>query len=434
MKNHLPKEVKNLLSKAKDEDYLYINKKSYNIYTLFNNYYNAQYMHQFAVLVLGLKFFMYCIDNNIGSKIHVYGDREPTERHLQATGMSNNTDYEENSGGFNFKSRNKKQKLEYGLTLYDEDNKLDLSDCDVTWGRFYIYYHKNTISIATRYILFDDLENPKTIRYHFIGSNTDNENTIIKMNIDEITDKLKAQSNVSNYFRGFRLVSNLFAQDEKINEKYFNKLLNKMFISDFPYENESLDVHAFKKLQEKRNSTGLLGEIIAAIYETVNNQNDIEFKSFDNVNAGYDILCKDNKNNKKYIEVKTTINSADCFNFYISQNEYDNFKKNKNSFLYCVKISDKLLENEIAYGKDSKTIIFNKNEYLFNKIESIKELKKAIINEDIKIYIINNPAKKFNLSKYFETKKDKTYEFSINNINVKIYDIKYYSEEYTLKQ
>ncbi|WP_242349524.1 protein NO VEIN domain-containing protein [Mucispirillum schaedleri] len=431
MKNHLPNDIQELLNKAKA--YLYEDEESYNIYELFNNYYNAGYMHQFAVLVLGLKFFMYCIDNNIGGKIYVYGGIKPDDNHIKITKIS---DKYTNEFSFNFKTRNKKQKFEYGLTLYNKNNDLDLVNCDVTWGRFYVNYYVNTSSIATRYILFDDLENPKTIKYHFIGTEIDDENTVIKKNKDEIKDNLKAQSEVSNYFRSFRLPEHIFVENEKIDEKYFKKLLDKMFITDFINTNKSLDVNSFKKLQEKRNNIGLLGEVITAIYEAVNNHNNVELQSYNNVNAGYDILCKDNQNNEKYIEVKTTIiNNDDSFNFYISQNEYNTLKENKiNSFLYCIKISDKLLKNNAAYGSNSKTIIFNGKEYSFDNIDSIKQLKETInkIDEDIKVYIIQNPAKKFNLSKYFETIENKKYEFSINHININIYNLKYYSEEYNL--
>ena len=145
MKNHLPNDIQELLNKAKA--YLYKNKKSYDIYDLFNNYYNAGYMHQFAVLVLGLKFFMYCIDNNIGDKIYVYGGIKPNDNHIKITKIS---DKYTNEFSFNFKTRNKKRKFEYGLTL--KNNDLDLVYCDVTWGRFYIERYKNTVSIAARNI------------------------------------------------------------------------------------------------------------------------------------------------------------------------------------------------------------------------------------------------------------------------------------------
>lgn len=429
MKNHLPNDIQELLNKAKA--YLYKNKKSYDIYDLFNNYYNAGYMHQFAVLVLGLKFFMYCIDNNIGDKIYVYGGIKPNDNHIKITKIS---DKYTNEFSFNFKTRNKKRKFEYGLTL--KNNDLDSVYCDVTWGRFYIERYKNTVSIAARYILFDDLENPKTIKYHFIGTEIDNENIVIKKNKDEIKDNLKAQSEVSNYFRSFRLPEHIFVENEKIDEKYFKKLLDKMFTSDFLNRNKPLDIKTFKNLQDKKNNIGLLGEVITAIYEAVNNQNNVELQSYNNVNAGYDILCKDNQNNEKYIEVKTTIiNNADSFNFYISQNEYNTLKENKNNaYLYCIRISNELSYKKIAYGSNSKTIIFNGKEYSFDNIDNIKQLKETLnkIDEDIKVYIIQNPAKKFNLSEYFETIENKKYEFSINHINVNIYNLKSYSEEYNL--
>ncbi len=432
MKNHLPNDIQELLNKAKA--YLYEDKKSYNIYELFNNYYNAGYMHQFAVLMLGLKFFMYCIDNNIGDKIYVYGDRKPDDNHIKITKIS---DKYTNEFSFNFKTRNKKRKFEYGLTLYNKNNNLDLVYCDVTWGRFYINYYMNTSSIAARYILFDDLENPKTIKYHFIGTEIDNENTVIKKKKDEIKDNLKAQSKVSNYFRSFRLPEHIFVENEKIDEKYFKKLLDKMFTSDFLNRNKPLDIKTFKKRQDKKNNIGLLGEIIVAVYEAVNNQNNVELQSYNNVNAGYDILCKDNQNNEKYIEVKTTIiNNSDSFNFYISQNEYNKLKENKNAYLYCIRISNELSDKKITYGSNNKTIIFNGKEYSFDNIDSIKQLKETLrnIDDNIKIYIIKNFANKFDLSKYFKTIKNKKYEFSINHINVNIYNLKSDLEESDLEE
>lgn len=426
MKKDLPKEVQKLLKKA--EQYLYEDEKSYDIYDLFNNYYNAGYMHQFAVLVLGLKFFMYCIDNNIGSEIYVYGDWEPTEEHIKETKLKEK-EYTSKSS-FNFTVKNKKQKLEYGLTLYDEDDKL--VTCDVTWGRFYIERYKNTISIATRYILFNDLENPTEIKYHLIGKKT---GKLFKDNDEKIKNTLKKQSEVSNYFRDFRIKNNIFAENENIDEKYFNKLLDKMFTSDFLNRKKPLDIKTFRSIQDKNNNTGLLGEVIAAIYEALNNKNSVEFISYNNVSAGYDILCKDKKNNEKYIEVKTTtMNDTDNFNFYISQNEYNKLKENNNAYLYCIKISNKLLENKIAYGSNGKTIIFNEKEYSFDNINDIEQLKEALTNIDdnIQIYIIKNFANKFDLSDYFKPKNNKKYEAYISNININIIKIKSYSKEYSL--
>lgn len=426
MKKDLPKEVQKLLKKA--EQHLYEDGESYDIYDLFNNYYNAGYMHQFAVLVLGLKFFMYCIDNNIGSEIYVYGDWEPTEEHIKETKLKEK-EYTSKSS-FNFTVKNKKQKLEYGLTLYDEDDKL--VTCDVTWGRFYIERYKNTISIATRYILFNDLENPTEIKYHLIGKKT---GKLFKDNDEKIKNALTKQSEVSNYFRDFRIKNNIFAENENIDEKYFNKLLNTMFTSDFLNRKKPLDIKTFRSIQDKNNNTGLFGEIIAAVYEALNNKNSVEFKSYNDVNAGYDILCKDKKNNEKYIEVKTTtMNDTDNFNFYISQNEYNKLKENNNAYLYCIKISNKLLENKIAYGSNGKTIIFNEKEYSFDNINDIEQLKEALTNIDdnIQIYIIKNFANKFDLSDYFKPKNNKKYEAYISNININIIKIKSYSKEYSL--
>lgn len=426
MKKDLPKEVQKLLKKA--EQYLYEDEESYDIYDLFNNYYNAGYMHQFAVLVLGLKFFMYCIDNNIGSEIYVYGDWEPTEEHIKETKLKEK-EYTSKSS-FNFTVKNKKQKLEYGLTLYDEDDKL--VTCDVTWGRFYIERYKNTISIATRYILFNDLENPTEIKYHLIGKKT---GKLFKDNDEKIKNALTKQSEVSNYFRDFRIKNNIFAENENIDEKYFNKLLNTMFTSDFLNRKKPLDIKTFRSIQDKNNNTGLLGEVIAAIYEALNNKNSVKFESYNDINAGYDILCKDKKNNEKYIEVKTTtMNDTDNFNFYISQNEYNKLKENNNAYLYCIKISNKLLENKIAYGSNGKTIIFNEKEYSFDNINDIEQLKEALTNIDdnIQIYIIKNFANKFDLSDYFKPKNNKKYEAYISNININIIKIKSYSKEYSL--
>lgn len=425
MKKDLPKEVQKLLKKA--EQYLYEDGKSYDIYDLFNNYYNAGYMHQFAILVLGLKFFMYCIDNKIGSEIYVYGDWKPSETSINETKINPNYT---NDSSYNFKQRNKKQKLEYGLTLYDEDYKL--VTCDVTWGRFYIEHYKNTISIATRYILFNDLENPTEIKYHLIGKKT---GKLFKDNDEKIKNALKKQSEVSNYFRDFRIKNNIFAENENIDEKYFNKLLDKMFTSDFLNRKKPLDIKTFRSIQDKNNNTGLLGEVIAAIYEALNNKNSVKFESYNDINAGYDILCKDKKNNEKYIEVKTTtMNDTDNFNFYISQNEYNKLKENNNAYLYCIKISNKLLENKIAYGSNGKTIIFNEKEYSFDNINDIEQLKEALTNIDdnIQIYIIKNFANKFDLSDYFKPKNNKKYEAYISNININIIKIKSYSKEYSL--
>lgn len=426
MKKDLPKEVQKLLKKA--EQYLYEDEESYDIYDLFNNYYNAGYMHQFAVLVLGLKFFMYCIDNNIGSEIYVYGDWEPTEEHIKETKLKEK-EYTSKSS-FNFTVKNKKQKLEYGLTLYDKDYQL--VNCDVTWGRFYIERYKNTVSIATRYILFNDLENPTEIKYHLIGKKT---GKLFKDNDEKIKNALKKQSEVSNYFRDFRIKNNIFAENENIDEKYFNKLLDKMFTSDFLNRKKPLDIKTFRSIQDKNNNTGLLGEIIAAVYEALNNKNSVKFESYNDINAGYDILCKDKKNNEKYIEVKTTtMNDTDNFNFYISQNEYNKLKENNNAYLYCIKISNKLLENKIAYGSNGKTIIFNEKEYSFDNINDIEQLKEALTNIDdnIQIYIIKNFANKFDLSDYFKPKNNKKYEAYISNININIIKIKSYSKEYSL--
>lgn len=426
MKKDLPKEVQKLLKKA--EQYLYEDEESYDIYDLFNNYYNAGYMHQFAVLVLGLKFFMYCIDNNIGSEIYVYGDWEPTEEHIKETKLKEK-EYTSKSS-FNFTVKNKKQKLEYGLTLYDKDYQL--VNCDVTWGRFYIERYKNTVSIATRYILFNDLENPTEIKYHLIGKKT---GKLFKDNDEKIKNALKKQSEVSNYFRDFRIKNNIFAENENIDEKYFNTLLDKMFTSDFLNRKKPLDIKTFRSIQDKNNNTGLLGEIIAAVYEALNNKNSVKFESYNDINAGYDILCKDKKNNEKYIEVKTTtMNDTDNFNFYISQNEYNKLKENNNAYLYCIKISNKLLENKIAYGSNGKTIIFNEKEYSFDNINDIEQLKEALTNIDdnIQIYIIKNFANKFDLSDYFKPKNNKKYEAYISNININIIKIKSYSKEYSL--
>lgn len=428
MKKDLPKEVQKLLKKA--GQYLYEDGESYDIYDLFNNYYNAGYMHQFAVLVLGLKFFMYCIDNNIGSKIYVYGNEKPTKEHIKETKLKEK-EYTSKSS-FNFTVKNKKQKLEYGLSLYDKDNNLYLVNCDVTWGRFYIERYKNTISIATRYILFNDLENPTEIKYHLIGKKT---GKLFKDNDEKIKNALTKQSEVSNYFRDFRIKNNIFAENENIDEKYFNKLLDKMFTSDFLNRKKPLDIKTFRSIQDKNNNTGLLGEVIAAIYEALNNKNSVEFISYNNVSAGYDILCKDKKNNEKYIEVKTTtMNDTDNFNFYISQNEYNKLKENNNAYLYCIKISNKLLENKIAYGSNGKTIIFNEKEYSFDNINDIEQLKEALTNIDdnIQIYIIKNFANKFDLSDYFKPKNNKKYEAYISNININIIKIKSYSKEYSL--
>lgn len=427
MKKDLPKEVQKLLKKA--EQYLYEDKKSYDIYNLFNNYYNAGYMHQFAVLVLGLKFFMYCIDNNIGSKIYVYGDMESTNDRV-----TENSHYLRDEK-YNFKIKKgteKYKKLEYGLSLYDKDNNLYLVNCDVTWGRFFINYYANTGSIATRYILFNDLENPTEIKYHLIGKKT---GKLFKDNDEKIKNTLKKQSEVSNYFRDFRIKNNIFAENENIDEKYFNKLLDKMFTSDFLNRKKPLDIKTFRSIQDKNNNTGLLGEVIAAVYEALNNKNSVEFISYNNVSAGYDILCKDKKNNEKYIEVKTTtMNDTDNFNFYISQNEYNKLKENNNAYLYCIKISNKLLENKIAYGSNGKTIIFNEKEYSFDNINDIEQLKEALTNIDdnIQIYIIKNFANKFDLSDYFKPKNNKKYEAYISNININIIKIKSYSKEYSL--
>lgn len=426
MENNLPKEVQKLLKKA--EKYLYTDKKSYNIYKLFNNYYNAGYMHQFAVLVLGLKFFMYCIDNNIGSEIYVYGNEKPTEKHIKTTKLQAK-EYTSKSS-FNFTVKNKKQKLEYGLTLYDKDYRL--VNCDVTWGRFYIERYINTVSIATRYILFDNLENPAEIKYHLIGKKTDNRFTD---DDKKIHNALTKQSEVSNYFRGFKIKTYILAKNEKIDEKYFNKLLNTMFTSDFLNINKPLDIKTFRSMQDKKNNTGLLGEVIAAVYEALNNKNSVEFTSYNNINAGYDILCTDDNKNEEYIEVKTTtMNDTDNFNFYISQNEYNKLKENKNAYLYCIKISNKLLENKIAYGSNDKTIIFNGKEYLFDNIEDIEQLKETLTNIDdnIKIYIIKNFANNFDLSYYFKPINNKKYEAYISNININIIKIKSYSKEYNL--
>lgn len=426
MKKDLPKEVQKLLKKA--EQHLYEDGESYDIYDLFNNYYNAGYMHQFAVLVLGLKFFMYCINNKIGSEIYVYGDWKPTEEHIKETKLKEK-EYTSKSS-FNFTVKNKKQKLEYGLTLYDEDDKL--VTCDVTWGRFYIERYKNTISIATRYILFNDLENPTEIKYHLIGKKT---GKLFKDNDEKIKNALTKQSEVSNYFRDFRIKNNIFAENENIDEKYFNKLLNTMFTSDFLNRKKPLDIKTFRSIQDKNNNTGLLGEVIAAIYEALNNKNSVKFESYNDINAGYDILCKDIKNNEKYIEVKTTtMNDTDNFNFYISQNEYNKLKENNNAYLYCIKISNKLLENKIAYGSNGKTIIFNEKEYSFDNINDIEQLKEALTNIDdnIQIYIIKNFANKFDLSDYFKPKNNKKYEAYISNININIIKIKSYSKEYSL--
>lgn len=432
MKKDFPKEIQKLLKKA--EQYLYEDKKSYDIYNLFNNYYNAGYMHQFAVLVLGLKFFMYCIDNKIGSEIYVYGNKKPTDEHIKETKLKEK-EYTSKSS-FNFTVKNKKQKLEYGLTLCDKDYQL--VNCDVTWGRFYIERYKNTVSIATRYILFNDLENPTEIKYHLIGKKTDNRF------IDDdkkIHNALTKQSEVSNYFRGFEIKTYILAKNESMGEKYFKKLLNTMFTSNFLKTkknlniNKHLNINNLKELQDTKNNIGLLGEIIAAVYEALNNKNSVEFISYNNVSAGYDILCKDKKNNEKYIEVKTTtMNDTDNFNFYISQNEYKTLIENNNAYLYCIKISNKLLENRIAYGSNGKTIIFNEKEYSFYKSKDIEQLKEALTNIDdnIQIYIIKNFANKFDLSDYFKKVEKKEYEFSINNINVNIYNLKSYSEEYNL--
>lgn len=424
MKNNLPKEVQKLLKKA--EQYLYENEESYDIYDLFNNYYNAGYMHQFAVLVLGLKFFMYCIDNKIGSEIYVYGDWKPTNKRVRENS------YYLKDDEYNFKTKKGKEKhkkLEYGLILYDEDYKL--VTCDVTWGRFHIERYIKTGSIATRYILFDDLKNPKKIKYQSIGTESDYKYTTVENNKNKIIEQAKE----SNYFFKFQWQTYIFAKNENIDEKYFNKLLDKMFTSDFLNRKKPLDIKTFRSIQDKNNNTGLLGEIIAAVYEALNNKNSVEFISYNNVNAGYDILCKDKKNNEKYIEVKTTtMNDTDNFNFYISQNEYNKLKENNNAYLYCIKISNKLLENKIAYGSNGKTIIFNEKEYSFDNINDIEQLKEALTNIDdnIQIYIIKNFANKFDLSDYFKPKNNKKYEAYISNININIIKIKSYSKEYSL--
>lgn len=428
MKNNLPKEVQKLLKKA--EQYLYENEESYDIYDLFNNYYNAGYMHQFAVLVLGLKFFMYCIDNNIGSKIYVYGDMEPTNDRV-----TENSHYLRDEK-YNFKikkGKEKYKKLEYGLSLYDKDNDLYLVNCDVTWGRFFINYYANTGSISTRYILFDNLENPTIIIYHFIGTESDFKYTTVENNKDKIKNKIIEQSKESNYFFKFQWQPYILAENENIDEKYFNKLLDKMFTSYFLNRNKPLDIKTFRSMQDKKNNTGLLGEVIAAVYEALNNKNSVEFTSYNNINAGYDILCTDDNKNEEYIEVKTTtMNDTDNFNFYISQNEYNKLKENKNAYLYCIKISNKLLENMIAYGSNSKTIIFNEKEYFFDDINDIEQLKETLTNIDdnIKIYIIKNFANNFDLSYYFKPINNKKYEAYISNININIIKIKSYSKEY----
>ncbi|HKL41276.1 MAG TPA: DUF3883 domain-containing protein [Clostridia bacterium] len=54
---------------------------------------------------------------------------------------------------------------------------------------------------------------------------------------------------------------------------------------------------------------------------------------------GYDILSYDEEGNKKYIEVKTTVNKNNN-SFYISSNEIEFSKSNKNYYLYVVKITD----------------------------------------------------------------------------------------------
>lgn len=128
------------------------------------------------------------------------------------------------------------------------------------------------------------------------------------------------------------------------------------------------------------------------------------------------------------------MNDTDNFNFYISQNEYNKLKENNNAYLYCIKISNKLLENKIAYGSNGKTIIFNEKEYSFDNINDIEQLKEALTNIDdnIQIYIIKNFANKFDLSDYFKPKNNKKYEAYISNININIIKIKSYSKEYSL--
>lgn len=124
------------------------------------------------------------------------------------------------------------------------------------------------------------------------------------------------------------ILGQLLNKDEKLPEKKISITDKKKVSCNKPKSKIN-----FLEEQRFRNELGLLGEKLVCKYEFEQGFN-VEHKSLKDDSLGYDILSKNSKF-EKFIEVKTTIGDLSR-EFYLSKNELDFFKRNKNTYIYRV--------------------------------------------------------------------------------------------------
>lgn len=388
---------------------------------LFNYFKENNCQHQFYNLRLAVKFFLYCIDKGYGTKMYLYESRSPKIKDKK---------YTQNKKNIYGKSR----KLEHGILLYNNEDYV--MTFDIMWCRFFSSDNpKNKRgSISMRSLLFSS--DGSKVLYHFIPDDDKKleNNKEIKLYDVEITDEIKEEivknSEPNNYIRGIKCRGVCISKDITIDENYFDILLKIMFSKD-ENSNEDNKEKNLKKLDELKSALkfkkklGQLGEVIVCFFEYMKDFN-VEYTADKYFNAGYDILSKKN-NVERYIEVKAGL--SDSFNFHLSSGEYEFLKDKKSSgYIYYVSLNSDLLSQfrKVKIADGDYIVSFKKDgekfKYSFkNDADKLKDLFKGV-----KIYTINNVAKKIsNLSKIMLVKDDK-FEIKADSYEIIISDDKLY--------
>lgn len=361
---------------------------------IIDEYRGEQYTHQLYMINLILNLYLYCINQNIGSKIHISHHKENQEHYYIS--LDNNVynifKFSLREGCIYISEQLKKNrdKLSIKNSLFDSDGNL-----------LFCSSYKGETSL------------PKQIKKIKISQDS----------LQQLKKHIKKQIQKNSYETKGKWPDKkiiILWYKENNYTVFYNKILQIFSISIIDNitdkSKRTIIKDNLRLVQNIKDKSGTIGEIIALLYEIKNNCQ-VKYVG-DNISNGYDI-----ESDKKCIEVKATNGVSNTF--YISSNEINTLnEKGDNSYLYFIKFDNALMDYtfEIINNEQNVIIITNISgkelEYDLSQQKKINKLIKFIKekSKSIEIYVLQNPIQKIGLN----TTLLKSNGFSISIENYKI--------------
>lgn len=343
---------------------------------IITEYRKEKYKHQLYLLNLILNFYVYCINQNIGSKIYI--------------------------------SHHKENQKHYYISL--DNNEYNIFKFALREGCIYIseQLKKNRDKLSIKNSLFDSSGNILFCASYKGESSLPKQIKNIKISQDSLEplkNQIEKQIKKNNYetdilWPGKKII--ILWYKENNYTVFYNKILQIFSISIIDNitdkSKRTMTKDNLEKGQNIKGQVGTIGEIIALLYEIKNNCK-VNYVG-DNLSNGYDI-----KSDKKYIEVKATNGVSNTF--YISLNEVNKLnEKGDNSYLYFIKFDNALMDYtfEIINNEQNVSIITNISgkelEYDLSQQKKINKLMEFINkkSKSIEIYVLQNPIQEIGLN------------------------------------